>query len=60
MTTEKTNREEEILWAVFDGEISTLKGIVELCGTGLPLKEASPLVYRAAVLGRDRRMSKKN
>jgi hypothetical protein len=57
---EKTNREDEILQAVFDGGISTPKGIAELCGTGLPLEEARSLVYRAAVLGRDRRMSKKN
>jgi hypothetical protein len=52
----KENTEDEILQAVFDGEIATLKGILELCGIGVPMEEARPLVYRAAVLGSDRRM----
>jgi hypothetical protein len=50
------NTEDEILQAVFDGEISTLKGILELYGVDVPMEEARPLVYRAAVLGSDRRM----
>jgi hypothetical protein len=51
----KENTEDEILQAVFEGGITTLRGIQELWNIGIPKEEVRPLVYRAAVLGSDRR-----
>jgi hypothetical protein len=52
---ENAETEDEILQTVFDGEISTLIGFLELCGIGVPMEEARSLVYGAAALGRDYR-----
>jgi hypothetical protein len=51
----KENTEDEILQAVFEGGITTLRGIQELWSIGIAKEEAGPLVYKAAILGRDRR-----
>jgi hypothetical protein len=49
----KEKTKNEILDAVFYGEIDTLIGFLELCRIGVPMDKARYWVYGVAALGRN-------